>query len=142
MDQIYTNDTMFYKDLDENLAWLTQKTEELKYNKGTFTPRPHPPPIHMHAHTHTHTHARMHARTHRERERERERVNAIELQSNKKVATPNFYTNPTFSGLSPLSRKFLVPPLPQVTQFLEGPWVDSNYEMKLTFVFIISLFWK
>ena len=29
MDQKYTNDTMFYyyKDLDENLAWLTQKTE-------------------------------------------------------------------------------------------------------------------
>ena len=32
---ICTNDTMFwyYKDLDENLAWLTQKTEEHKSNK-------------------------------------------------------------------------------------------------------------
>ena len=38
MDQKYTNNTMFqyYKDLDENLAWLTQKTEE-KSNKGNFT---------------------------------------------------------------------------------------------------------
>ena len=24
-------------DLDENLAWLTQKTEESKHNKGNFT---------------------------------------------------------------------------------------------------------
>ena len=39
----------------------------------------------------------------------------------KKVATPHFYINPDFSGLSPLSRKkFRTPPL-QVTQFLEGP---------------------
>ena len=53
---------------------------------------------------------------------------------NKKVATPHFYINPTFSGLSPLSRKFLVPPLPQVTQFLEGPWVGSNYESLLLFL--------
>ena len=32
MDQKYTNDTMFYyyKDLGENLAWLTQKTKEKK----------------------------------------------------------------------------------------------------------------
>ena len=39
MDQKYTHYTMFscYKDLDENLAWLTQKTEELKCNKGNFT---------------------------------------------------------------------------------------------------------
>ena len=39
MDQKCTNDTMFqyYEDLDENLAWLTQKTEELKSNKGNFT---------------------------------------------------------------------------------------------------------
>ena len=38
MDQKYTNDTMFkyYKDLYENLAWLTEKTEELKSNKGNF----------------------------------------------------------------------------------------------------------
>ena len=26
-----------YKDLDEKLAWLTQKTEEPKCNKGNFT---------------------------------------------------------------------------------------------------------
>lgn len=46
MDQRYTNDTMFlyYKDLDKNLTWLTQKTEEPKYNKGNFTP----PPTHKH----------------------------------------------------------------------------------------------
>ena len=25
------------KDLDENLAWLTQKIEESKHNKGIFT---------------------------------------------------------------------------------------------------------
>ena len=39
MDQKYTNDTMlqYYKDLDESLAWLTQKTAELKSNKGNFT---------------------------------------------------------------------------------------------------------
>ena len=32
MNQKYSNGTMFqyYKDLDENLAWLTQKTEEFK----------------------------------------------------------------------------------------------------------------
>ena len=39
MDQKYKNHTMFYcyKHLDGNLAWLTQKTEELKYNKRNFT---------------------------------------------------------------------------------------------------------
>ena len=39
MDQKYTNDTMFqyYKDLDKNFAWVTQKTEEPKDNKGNFT---------------------------------------------------------------------------------------------------------
>ena len=39
MDQKYTNDTMFqyYKDLNENLAQLTQKTEEPKSNKRKFT---------------------------------------------------------------------------------------------------------
>ena len=39
MDQKYINDTMFqyYGDMDENLAWLTQKTEESKCNKGDFT---------------------------------------------------------------------------------------------------------
>ena len=52
-----------------NLAWLTQKTEESKCNKGNFTPPPH-----------THAH----------------RVNAIELYSTKKVATPHFYISPQF----------------------------------------------
>ena len=39
MYQKYTNDTMlqYYKDLEENLAWLTQKTEESKRNKEKFT---------------------------------------------------------------------------------------------------------
>ena len=39
MNQKYTNDTIFqyYKDYDENVAWLTQKTEESKCNKGNFT---------------------------------------------------------------------------------------------------------
>ena len=41
------------------------------------------------------------------------------------MATPHFYINPDFSGLSPLSRKkFRTPPL-QVTQFLEGPTPPS-----------------
>ena len=42
------------KTLDENLAWLTQKTEEPKCNEGNFTPPPpgdssfwrsYPPPL-------------------------------------------------------------------------------------------------
>ena len=39
MDQEYANDAMFYyhKDLFENLAWLTQKTEEKQSNKGNFS---------------------------------------------------------------------------------------------------------
>ena len=39
MDQKYTNGRMFsyYKDLDENLTWLTQKTEGKKGNKENFT---------------------------------------------------------------------------------------------------------
>ena len=39
IDQKCTNNTMFqyYIDLDENPACLTQKTEELKRNKGNFT---------------------------------------------------------------------------------------------------------
>ena len=43
MDQKYTNDTMlqYYKDLDENLAWLIQNTEEPESNKGNFTFLPH-----------------------------------------------------------------------------------------------------
>ena len=44
MNQKYTNDTMllYYKDFDENLAWLTQNTKESP-----------PPPTHTHTHTHT-----------------------------------------------------------------------------------------
>ena len=60
MYQKYTNDTMFkyYKDLDENLAWLTHKTEESKGNKGNFTP---PSPTHIHTHPHTtNTHTQTH----------------------------------------------------------------------------------
>ena len=43
MDQKYTYDTMFqqYKDLDENLAWLTKNAEELKSNKRNFTSPTH-----------------------------------------------------------------------------------------------------
>ena len=52
MDQKFINDTRFYyktwirtwmetliktKDLDENLPWLTQKTEDPKSNKGNLT---------------------------------------------------------------------------------------------------------
>ena len=48
MDQKYTNDTLFwyYKDLDENLAWLTQKNEEPKCNKGKNNYGNFTPPIH------------------------------------------------------------------------------------------------
>ena len=35
------------KDFNENIAWVTQKTEEPKCNKENFTP---------HTYTHTHTH--------------------------------------------------------------------------------------
>ena len=31
----------YYKDQDENLTWLTQKTEESKCNKRNFTFSPH-----------------------------------------------------------------------------------------------------
>ena len=43
MDQKYANGVLYYKDLDENLAPLTQKTEEPKCNKGniTFSPQTH-----------------------------------------------------------------------------------------------------
>ena len=39
MDQKCTNDIRFShnKNLDQNLAWLTQKTEEPKSNKGNLT---------------------------------------------------------------------------------------------------------
>ena len=58
--------------MDENLAWLTQKTEESKCNKVNFTRSPSP-----------------------------NTINAIELLSNKKVATPPFW--PNFWYPSPLS---------------------------------------
>ena len=43
MDQICTNDTTFYcnKDLDGNLAWLTQEIEDPKSIKGNLTFAPH-----------------------------------------------------------------------------------------------------
>ena len=46
MDQKCTNDIKFYiKDADENLAWLTQKTENPKSNKETqFSEGPTLPP--------------------------------------------------------------------------------------------------
>ena len=46
MDQKCTNDTKFLynKDMDQNLEWLTQNTEDLKCNKGNLTPPPPPPP--------------------------------------------------------------------------------------------------
>ena len=66
------------EDLDENLAWLTQKTEDPKSNKGnlTFT---------------THT----------------VNVIELNCKVIKKVATPppHFYINPPFLGLSLLSSK-------------------------------------
>ena len=39
MDQQCTNDAMFQynKDLDENLAWQTQKTDDPKINIGNLT---------------------------------------------------------------------------------------------------------
>ena len=79
--------------MDENLEWLTQKTEDLKSNKGNFTP----------PHTHTHT------------------VNVTELQSNKKVTTPHLIStsNPHFQVYSPFLAKNFVSPV--VTQFSEGP---------------------
>ena len=43
MDQKCTNDTRFQynKDMDENVEWLTQNTEDLKSSKGKFTFPPH-----------------------------------------------------------------------------------------------------
>ena len=98
MDRKCTNDTRFYynKDLDENLAQLTQKTEDPKSNKGNLT-HPLPPPS-----------------------RHTERVNVIEMKSIKKEATPHFYINSHFSGLSSFLAKHFVKTLP-VTQFFEGP---------------------
>ena len=57
MNQKYANDAMFfyYKVFDENLASLTQITEESKFNQKTLSPPP-PLPPHTHTHTHTNTH--------------------------------------------------------------------------------------
>ena len=55
------------KDLDENLAWLTQKTEDPKSNKGNLTPPPTPPTL-----------------------------IELNCKVIKKVATPHFYINPPF----------------------------------------------
>ena len=83
MDQKCTNDTRFYynKDMDENLEWLTQNTEDPKSNKGNLNF-----PTHV-------------------------IVNVIELsvmKVTKKWQPHHFYINPPpppFSGLSPLSSK-------------------------------------
>ena len=37
MDQKHVNDTRYNKDLDENLAWPTQKTKDPESNKGNLT---------------------------------------------------------------------------------------------------------
>ena len=78
--------------MDNNLAWLTQKTEDSKCNKPNFTFSPHT------------------------------QLLQLNCKIIKNVVTPTISTAtpPPLSGLSPLSSKFLVSP-PQVTQFLEGP---------------------
>ena len=45
----------------------------------------------------------------------------IELQSNKKVATPYFHINLPFQVYPPFLAKSLTSPPLQVTQFLKGP---------------------
>ena len=81
------------KDLDDNLAGLTQKTEDPKSNKGNLT-------------FPTHT----------------VNVIELNCKIIKKVAIPPFlHQPPSFSGLSCLSsKKFRTPPS-QVTQSLEDP---------------------
>ena len=77
------------KDLDENLAWLTHKTEDPKSNKGNLTF----PPLTVN-------------------------VVELNCKVIKKVATPpplppptpHFYINPPFSGLSLLAKNFAPPP--------------------------------
>ena len=79
--------------MDENLTWLTQKTEELKCNKGNFS---------FPWHT----------------------VNAIELQSNKKVAScftcifhrSVFYYYSYYSGYK-LTNKNHILELRKITEF-------------------------
>ena len=79
--------------MDENLAWLTQKNEEPKCNKGKNNYGNFTPPIHT--------------------------VNECNWTlSNKRSGPPHFYINPPFSGLSPLSSTIFGPP--QVTQLLGG----------------------
>ena len=69
--------------MDENLAWLTQNTEDPKSNKGKLTSPPHT-------------------------------VNVIELQYNKKVATPPpppiSTSIPPFQLYPPFLAKNFVPP--------------------------------
>ena len=80
------------ENVDENLTWLTQKTEDPKYNKGNLTFPPHT-------------------------------VNVIKLNCKvlKKVAYHPFLHQPPLSRfILPLYQKNCTP-LPQVTQFLEGP---------------------
>ena len=84
--------------MDENLAWLTELTEELKNQNVIKQTLPPPPP-----HPPTHT--------------EQMQLNCKVI---KKVATPHFYINPShFQGYLPFLAKFWVPP--PVAQFLEGP---------------------
>ena len=109
------------KDLDENLAWLTQKTEDPKGIKGTLLPPPH-----------THT------------------VNVIELNYKviKKWQPLHFYINPPpplpFSGLLPLSSKaFCTPASDSIigvsdydSLISEYPWNEENN----TFTWLSSLY--
>ena len=76
MDQKHTN----YKDLDENLAWLTQKTEEPKCNKGNFTFPQHTQEMQLNS------------------------------KVIKKWQPTHFYINPLFMLIPPFLATFLVPP--------------------------------
>ena len=68
---------LYYKDMDENLEWLTQNTEDSKSNKGNLTFLTH-----------------------------RVNVTKLQ-SNKKVATLPHFYINspPFFSGLSPLSSK-------------------------------------
>ena len=95
MNQKYSKDTMFqyYKDLDENLAWLTQKTEESKCNKPNFTFSPPTQQMQLNCKV------------------------IKNWQPLTSTATPPFQVYP----LSPLSSKVFGTPSPlQVTPFSEG----------------------
>ena len=82
------------KDLDENLPWLIQKTDDLKSNKGNLTFPPHTV-----------------------------NVIELNCKVIKKVATPSIFTStpppPPLQVYPPFLGKILYPP--QVTKFLEGP---------------------